>query len=68
MTQEECWLQVDTRRALCYVMHQRSPQYSTRAARDMGWGDWNECINKLDTRTKTAEEKDADEYSKTGAE
>ena len=35
---------------------------------EMSWEDWNECINKLDTRTKTAEEKDADEYSKTGAE
>ena len=35
---------------------------------EISWEDWNECINKLDTRTKTAEEKDADKCSKTGAE
>ena len=29
---------------------------------------WNESLNKLDTRTKTAAEKDADKCSKTGAE
>ena len=29
----------------------------------MSWEDWNESINKLDTRTKTAEEKDADKCS-----
>ena len=35
---------------------------------EMSWEDWNESINKLDTRTKTAAEKDADKCSKTGAE
>ena len=35
---------------------------------EMSWEDWNESINKLDTRTKTAAEKDVDRCSKTGAE
>ena len=35
---------------------------------EMSWKDWNESINKLDTRTKTAAEKDANTCSKTGAE
>ena len=38
---------------------------------EMRWEDWNESINKLDTRTKTAagkRGKDVDWCSKTGAE
>ena len=38
---------------------------------EMRWEDWNESINKLDTRTKTAagkRGKDVDRCSKTGAE
>ena len=33
---------------------------------EMSWKDWNEPINKLDTRKKAAA--DVDRYSKTGAE
>ena len=35
---------------------------------EMDWEDWNESINKLDTRTKTAEEKDAGKCPETEAE
>ena len=67
--QEGCWLQVDGYKkgfVLC-----DAPAHSTvEELLEMSWEDWNESINKLDTRTKTAEEKDADKCSKTltGAE
>ena len=38
---------------------------------EMSWEDWNESINKLDTRTETAagkRGKDVDRCSETGAE
>ena len=65
--QEECRLQVATRRVLCCVMP--APAHKTvEELLEMSWEDWNESINKLDTRTKTAAEKDVDRCSKTGAE
>ena len=46
-----------------------APAHSTvEELLEMSWEDWNESINKLDTRTKTAEEKDADKCSEAGAE
>jgi hypothetical protein len=44
-----------------------APAHSTiEELLEMSWEDWNESINKLDTRTKAAAEKDADKCSKTG--
>ena len=34
---------------------------------EVGWEDWNESINKLDTRTKTAAGEDVGRCPKTGA-
>ena len=49
-----------------------APAHSTvEELLEMSWEDWNESINKLDTRTKTAagkREKHVDRCSKTGAE
>ena len=68
--QRECRLQVLGGYKKGFVLCDAPAHSTVEELLEMSWEDWNESINKLDTRTKTAGygEKDADKCSKTGAE